>query len=212
MTYTGSWAAPVPSVRQRTRSRAAGLVLKRSWRGRMLENLVLRRTVNPGTRITLYNSIRKTLELLRQVHLAKIITSWRFPSLVSWLLLLLFWSIFSWNFKWGEREERMSWTVSPCFLTLEDSWITRINSISMVIKQDSFQVLLPNPCSESRFQECPVSLSSEWKMSCLPLNASSVKFVVDFRCRVLDSRMDALSLMCLLILSMICIFGTMSHL
>ena len=31
----------------------------------MLENLVLRRTVNPGTRISLYNSIRKTLELLR---------------------------------------------------------------------------------------------------------------------------------------------------
>ena len=56
----------------------------------MLENLVLRRTVNLGTRISLYNSIRKTLELLRHVHLAKIITSWRFPSLVSWLFFFFF--------------------------------------------------------------------------------------------------------------------------
>ena len=152
MTYTGSWAAPVPSVRQRTRSRAAGLVLKRSWRGRMLENLVLRRTVNPGTRITLYNSIRKTLELLRQVHLAKIITSWRFPSLVSWLLLL-FWSIFSWNFKWGEREERMSWTVSPCFLTLEDSWIIRIDPVLTTINRIVSKSYFLTPVQVCRFQE-----------------------------------------------------------
>lgn len=36
-TYTRSWAAPDPSLRQKTRSKTGGLVLNRNWRARMLE-------------------------------------------------------------------------------------------------------------------------------------------------------------------------------
>ena len=96
----------------------------------------------------------------------------------------------------------MSWTVSPCFffLTLEDSWITRINPISTVVNRILSRSYFLTPALEPvDFRKCPISLSSEWQTSCLSLNASSVKFVVDFRCRVVDCRMGALSWMCLLI-------------
>ena len=43
------------------------------------KNLKLRRTVSSGSQDGSYNSSRKTLELLGQVHLANIITSERFP-------------------------------------------------------------------------------------------------------------------------------------
>ena len=79
MTYTRSWAATDPSLRQRTRSRTAGLVLNRNWRACMLEEFEAQEDCVLREQDGSYDSSRKTLELLGQVHLAKIITSEGFP-------------------------------------------------------------------------------------------------------------------------------------
>ena len=102
MTYTRSWAAPDPSLRQRTRSRIAGLVLNRNWSARMLEEFEAQEDCVLREQGGSYNSSRKTLELLGQVHLAKTVTSEGFPFcyLSCFLSFFLFWerSVFGQNF------------------------------------------------------------------------------------------------------------------
>ena len=151
MSYVCPCVGTVHSVRQRPRRRAAGLVLKRSWKARMLEEFGVQEDCVPREQDGSYNSSRMTPEVWGQIHWAKIITSWRFPSLVSWLLLLFLCerSVLSWNFNLRRVWERKEWVeLFPLvFLTLEDSWIIRIDPVLTTINRIVFKsYFLTNPC------------------------------------------------------------------
>lgn len=158
MTYTRSWAAPDPSLRQRTRSRIAGLVLNRNWKcthaGRIWsqEDCVLRSRValiTPAGRPWSYwvSSLGQNRHIwgISFCYLSCFLSFFLFwgkvsvwPELLFFFFFLLCLSSFNHSqtvrtLSWGEREKEGVGPLPLFFSTLECSQILRIDPVLTAI-------------------------------------------------------------------------------
>ena len=151
MTYVSPWVGTVHSVRQRPRSRAAGLVLKRTWRARMLEEFGAQEACVPREQDGSYNSSRMTLEIWGRFTGPK---SSHLGDFFLWYLGCCCCCCFfvkaqclARTLIWGEWErDKNESDCFPLFFNIRRFLDHQDRSCVNHYKQDCFQVLLPNPC------------------------------------------------------------------